>query len=82
MHGEDGDGPGSEDGDEIRGEGRLGVAGESLRNAHLEIDCVVEKAEIDSGQAEERIDVEEEDAVKEGDMRIRHHGRGNEASWM
>lgn len=72
MHGEDGDGPGSEDGDEIRGEGIWGVAGESLRNSHLEISCVVEKAEIDSGQAEERVDVEEEDAVKERDMRNRH----------
>ena len=50
------------------------MAGESLRNAHLEIGCVIEKAEIDSGQADERIDVEEEDPVKERDMRIRHDG--------
>ena len=74
LHGEDGEGPGSDDGDEIRGEGRWGVTGESLRDAHLEIGCVIEKAEIDSGQADERIDVEEEDPVKERDMRSRHDG--------
>lgn len=50
------------------------MAGESPRNTHLEIGCVIEKAEIDSGEADERIDVEEEDPVKERDMRIRHDG--------
>ena len=58
------------------------MAGESPRNSHLEIGCVVEKAEIDSGQAEERVDVEEENAVKERDMRIGHDGRGREVFWM
>lgn len=72
MHGEDGEGPGSEDGDEIRGEGRWGMTGESLRNAHLQKGCVIEKEEIYSGQADQRIDVEEEDPVKERDVRIRH----------
>ncbi len=48
------------------------MADESPRNSNLEISCVVEKAEIDSRQAEERIDVEEEDPVKERDMSIRH----------
>ncbi len=48
------------------------MADERPRNSHLEIGCMIEKAEIDSGQADERIDVEEEDTVKERDMRIRH----------
>ncbi len=41
---------------------------------------MVEEAEIDSREAEERVDVEEEDAVEEGNLRVRHFASGNEAS--
>ena len=41
-------------------------------NAQFEVSCMVEEAEIDSREAEERVDVEKEDAVEERDLRVRH----------
>lgn len=73
MQGEDGDGPGAEDSNEMRGEGRRGVPGESAGNAHFEVSCVIEEAEVDSREADEGVDVEEEDAVEERDT-VRHLG--------
>lgn len=51
-------------------------------NAQFEVSCMVEEAEIDSREAEERVDVEKEDAVEEGNLRVRHFASGNEASYV
>ena len=47
LQGEDGDGPGSEDRDEMSGKGGRGLAGQSAGNAHFEVSRVVEEAEVD-----------------------------------
>ena len=52
---------------------KIGGAGDlrgyGARNTILNVGALVEEEEVDSGEADERVDVEEENAVEEGNVR-------------
>lgn len=48
------------------------MSGKCSRDTQLKVGFMVEEAEVNSGETEERVDVKEENPVEERDVGVRH----------
>lgn len=84
LHRQNEDGIGAEGCEEVGGErwevsGVGDSRGDGMGSSASDVGSVVEEEDVDPREADERVDVEEEDAIEEGD--VRHFGCGVDNHW-